>query len=61
MQELLKPKDRVWRSLGDLEASYDGAIYADIRSRKTKELLCFLSRGSVKEILNLFDPPPIRD
>ena len=55
-------KNRVWEDIGgDLEASYDGARYVDIRNKSTKERLLFISRGALENAVKLFDPPPIAE
>ena len=55
---------RVWVHLGgDLEASYDGERYVDVRLRKrrggrTHRSRLFLSKGALKKALTLFNPAP---
>jgi hypothetical protein len=57
-----KDPDRVWVHIGgDLEASYDGARYVDIRQTTSKERILFISRGALKNAIALFDPPPIAE
>jgi len=54
--------DREWHDIGgDLEASYDGERYIDIRNKSTKERYLFISKGALKNALDLFDPPPIAE
>ncbi len=53
---------RVWINLGgDLEASYDGARYVDIRMKRTHEHRLFMSKGAFEKALTLFDPKPLAD
>ena len=54
--------NREWNDIGgDLEASYDGARYVDIRHKSSKERLLFISKGALKNAIDLFDPPPISE
>lgn len=49
---------REWVSIGgDLEASYDGAKYVDIRDASTKERLTFASRGTLGNAAALIQNP----
>lgn len=51
--------NRVWHSLGgDLEASYDGARYIDIRVKGSETTRLFISKGALEKALTLFDPAP---
>jgi len=53
---------RNWFDIGgDLEASYDGARYIDIRNKVNKKRLLFISRGALKNAIDLFDPPPVAE
>ena len=55
-----KDPNREWKDIGgDLEASYDGERYIDIRNKSTKERLLFISKGALKNAIDLFVPPPI--
>lgn len=55
-----KDVNRQWIHIGgDLEASYDGARYVDIRNINTKERLLFISKGTLENAINLFNPLPI--
>lgn len=48
---------RIWADLsGDLEASFDGARYVDIRSRFNPESRFFISRGALEAAVRLFTP-----
>jgi hypothetical protein len=57
-----KDPNREWKDIGgDLEASYDGARYVDIRHKSTKKRLLFISRGALQNAIDLFSPPPITE
>lgn len=57
-----KDKRRTWFDLGgDIEASYDGARYVDIRHKDTKERLLFISRGALRKAIPLFKPAPVAE
>jgi hypothetical protein len=57
---MIKYTDRQWIDLGgDIEASYDGFRYIDIRNKFSKERLLFISKGALEKAITLFDPPPI--
>ena len=45
---------------GEIEASYDGEIYVDIRILPTGEKVLFASKGVFENILKLFVPSPKR-
>jgi len=48
---------RIWADIGgDLEASFDGARYVDIRSRFNPESRFFISRGALEAAVRLFTP-----
>lgn len=48
-------RDWVWIG-GDLEASFDGFRYVDIRDISSKKRCCFLSEDALKNALALFHP-----
>jgi len=55
--------DRTWTHIGgDMEASYDGKQYVDIRLRgrdgEQPKPICFMSKGTLEGALALFDQPP---
>lgn len=46
---------RVWTHIGgDLEASYDGSRYVDIRTVGSDKMDLFLSKGTAEALLRLF-------
>jgi hypothetical protein len=46
---------RKWSDLGgDIEGSYDGAVYVDIRHKTTHKRLVFISKSALKKALALF-------
>lgn len=52
--------NRKWVGLGgDLEASYDGAQYVDIRVKGSETTRLFISKGALENALGLFAPEPI--
>jgi len=57
--------DKIWTHIGgDLEASYDGAGYVDIRVRPKedeKTTAIFISKEALQKALNLFDSLPAQD
>lgn len=60
------PDDRKWTHIGgDMEASYDGVKFVDIRLRgrdgEQPKLICFMSKGTLEGALALFDQPPVKD
>ena len=53
---------RNWINLGgDIEGSYDGKRYVDIRNKGTKERCIFISLGALKKAISLFVPPPLAE
>jgi len=67
MKEQGKVRERVWTHIGgDLEASYDGVRYVDIRARARDSggrsgRVLFMSRGTLRGALKLFRPAPIAE
>jgi hypothetical protein len=58
----IDPKDRDWTDLGgDLEGSYDGVKYVDIKVKGSDTTRLFISRGALEKALSLFDPAPLAD
>jgi hypothetical protein len=49
---------RNWITLGDLEASYGGGIYVDIRGRGEGDDSFSISRVAVERVLDLFTSEP---
>ena len=48
---------RQWRHIGgDLEASFDGSVYVDVRVRGDHSNRFFVSRSALQAALGLFDP-----
>jgi hypothetical protein len=60
------PDERTWTHIGgDMEASYDGKQYVDIRLRgrdgEQPKPICFMSKGTLENALTLFNPLPIKE
>jgi len=50
-----KDPSRKWVDIGgDLEASYDGKRYVDIRNKMTEKRLLFISKAALEKAINLF-------
>jgi len=57
-----KDPHREWHHIGgDLEASYDGSMYVDIRVIGEADASIFISRGALLNAAGLFDPAPLRE
>lgn len=59
---LPNPRDprRQWHDLGgDLEGSYDGTRYVDVRHKSTRKRLLFISQGALEKVQALFQPAPL--
>ena len=50
--------ERNWISLGDLEASYDGCHYVDVRAKDNNSHRFFLSEKAIKKVMALFHESP---
>lgn len=55
-----KDARRRWVDVGgDIEASYDGRRYVDVRTKTGKERLGTFSQGCLEDMIKLFVPAPI--